>query len=146
MNRVELKTKCNTSFWVSPEDEHLVKNMKWYKHKSYKDHFYIRGFIKYKQHVYLHRFLTGCPEGMTVDHIDRNPMNNCRDNLRICTLKENLKNTKRSPSRGYYFDTHFNKYRAEIMFKGRIIRSKRFLTEQEAIDASCELKKKYREK
>lgn len=38
-------------------------------------------------------FIGPIPEGMEVDHIDRDPTNNAVCNLRICTHKENMRNT-----------------------------------------------------
>lgn len=47
--------------------------------------------------VYVHRviaetFIGEVPQGMQIDHIDRNRQNNALSNLRIVTPKENLAN------------------------------------------------------
>lgn len=45
-----------------------------------------------KQKILLHRFLTNAPSDMDVDHRDRNPLNNIRSNLRICSRSQNSMN------------------------------------------------------
>ena len=50
-----------------------------------------RGFI------HLHRSITGCPDGLVVDHINGDTLDNRRSNLRICTRGENTRN-QRLPS------------------------------------------------
>jgi hypothetical protein len=46
------------------------------------------------RHVSMHRFLIGAPKGMVVDHIDGNGLNNRQNNLRICTQRQNLYNSR----------------------------------------------------
>jgi len=43
--------------------------------------------------ILLHRVLMNAPAGMVVDHIDGNRMNNRRNNLRVCTHRQNLHNS-----------------------------------------------------
>lgn len=44
--------------------------------------------------IYLHRLLLDCPTGYVTDHIDHNPRNNCRSNIRICSQAENMRNKR----------------------------------------------------
>ena len=50
--------------------------------------------------LYIHQIITGChgngkgTTNVSVDHIDRNPLNNTYDNLRIATRKEQEQNSK----------------------------------------------------
>lgn len=44
----------------------------------------------------MHREIMGNPNGKQVDHIDGNPRNNQRSNLRICKHGDNMKNVKRN--------------------------------------------------
>lgn len=51
---------------------------------------------KRKNHLFHHlvaeQFLGARPDGLVIDHIDRNPLNNCVDNLRYITQKANCFN------------------------------------------------------
>lgn len=48
-----------------------------------------------KKYVRIHRVIMDCPEGLVVDHISGNTLDNRKSNLRICTHKENRKNINR---------------------------------------------------
>ena len=43
----------------------------------------------------MHRLIMDAPPGTVVDHLDHNGLNNCRQNLRLCTQQQNLWNRKR---------------------------------------------------
>lgn len=67
----------------------------------------------------LHQFLLNPPKGYEVDHIDLNPLNNCRSNLRICTHQQNqcnqpLQINNTSGVTGVSFYAARGKYRARI--------------------------------
>ena len=82
--------------------------------------------------VYLHRFITDCPEGLVVDHIDGNPLNNTRSNIRVCDQGFNLHNQAprgKSKYRGVCFAD--GKPIAQISAKGLGT----FQTEEEAARA-----------
>lgn len=84
-------------------DSNVVEKVcvhKWYVTKRS----YVRTTLPKGPKVELHRFLMEEPEGVTVDHIDRNRLNNTMQNLRIVTRADNSKNKSLS-------DSHTSQYR-----------------------------------
>ena len=79
--------------------------------------------------IRLHRLIMNCPEGMVVDHLNGNTLDNRKCNLRICTQLENTRN--RHNTKGYCYDKTRNKYivRYRDKFYGR------YNTKEEAIRA-----------
>lgn len=55
-----------------------------------------RAFKPTGLNVYMHREIMKPPEGLQVDHIDGNGLNNTRSNLRISTQQQNLMNASAS--------------------------------------------------
>lgn len=88
---------------------------------------------KYEE-IYLHRYVTKCPKGMYVDHIDGNKLNNQFSNLRICTNSENLRNRKKVSGnyKGVYFDSKRNKWTSQITLNYKRHYLGHFNTEKEA--------------
>jgi hypothetical protein len=83
---------------VDDEDYLKVADMKW--HVMGSGHVcntkYVRGSGRKNQksvHMYLHRFIMDAPKGKVVDHINRNPLDNRRSNLRICDQSTNIYNS-----------------------------------------------------
>jgi hypothetical protein len=77
---------------------------------------------------------------LEIDHIDKNPRNNQKENLRICTHKENCKNGKISTNNtsgftGVTFDKSRNKYQAQLSIEGKMILLGRFDDLESAICA-----------
>lgn len=64
----------------------------------------------------IHRLIMDCPDGMVVDHINHNTLDNRKCNLRICTQQENLRNKK---SKGICYHKKAKKYVAYIIVDGK---------------------------
>lgn len=88
----------------------------------------------------LHRFLMKPPKDMVVDHINRNPLDNRRINLRVCTMEENnrnlsLRKNNSSGTMGVYKQSHRpdRPWVGQKYYKGAWLPIKTFATEEEAI-------------
>lgn len=140
---IQSETYGEKLFFIDGEDFNKVKDYKWHVSRD-KNNFYVKSNIKingkYKT-VKLHRIITSCPDGLAVDHIDGNTLNNTRSNLRICTPAQNTMNCKKYKSgvtskyKGVYFEVSKNRYRATINRNGEQIFLGTFKTELEAVTA-----------
>ena len=68
----------------------------------------------------MHRQVIDAPDGRDVDHIDRNPLNNTKANLRLCSGAENSRNTSRAPGKWGYRGVTFHKKGRERPFEAYI--------------------------
>lgn len=98
--------------------------------------------------IRMHRQIMGVIKGQEIDHLNRNGLDNRRENLRICTRAENVRNVrKRKDSPNEYKGTHFVEWKqqwlARIQIKGRRIAQGYFKTELEAAKAYDKLAKKH---
>jgi hypothetical protein len=86
----------------------------------------------------LHRWLLGDPPGLEVDHIDLNPLNNRRRNLRVATRAQNAANAPvgRRGTTGFKGVTREDRrFLATVCVAGRQIRLGRHDTPEEAAHA-----------
>ena len=44
--------------------------------------------------ILMHRIIMNCPDDLLIDHINKNPLDNRRINLRICNKSQNAMNSK----------------------------------------------------
>jgi predicted RNA methylase len=100
MRTIDIKYKNDTitTFVDDSEYDYLIQ-YKWnvvpvFGKLYVRTHFYLRGYKTV--YVPMHKIIMAPPFGYVVDHRDRNPLNNQRHNLRICTLRENLFNRRRT--------------------------------------------------
>lgn len=91
------------------------------------------------------------PEDMYVDHIDRNPLNNKIENLRLASPSQNSMNAKGKTNskaqlpRNVYVDWEYKgikKYRAQVTSKGTVLRVGNLDTIEEATLHAEELRNK----
>ncbi len=86
---------------VDDEDLRILKDYKWTMLKTG----YLCRCVKVDHRKYecrlFHRMIMNAPKGMQVDHINCNPLDNRRSNLRICTSKQNSMNRKHLVGRKY---------------------------------------------
>lgn len=70
---------------IDDEDYEKVNKVSWYKvgRKPYAAH---------TTQVFMHRFIMKPRKGQVVDHINGNPLDNRRSNLRKCSARQNGKN------------------------------------------------------
>jgi len=90
MKTIEL-TK-NKFALVNDKDYEFLNQFKWYCAHGYAVRS-IYGADHKPYQLRMHRLLLDTHKGMDTDHIDRNPLNNQRVNLRICTRSQNVANT-----------------------------------------------------
>jgi hypothetical protein len=92
------------------------------------------------KHVYLHRMIVGLVpgDGLYVDHINRDKLDNRRMNLRIVTPAQSRQNTPAivGPHRGVTFDRSRGQWQATAQLDGRRRWIGRYATEEEAAAAS----------
>lgn len=72
-------------------DSNKIQSRSWYASRSFGG-LYARTKINGRQ-ISMHRFLMNCPSGLEVDHINRNGLDNRRENLRIVTSSQNKANS-----------------------------------------------------
>lgn len=98
---------------------------------------------KYKAHRIAWEMINGdIPNGLSIDHIDHNPLNNSIANLRLATEEEQKKNYPMSVNNksGYVGVTwckKTNKWRARISKNGKVVE----LGESKNIEEAIELRK-----
>ncbi len=126
-------------------DYEWAKIHKWYAHGHGKHIYAVRFYYdenRIHHSVRMHREIMDVlsdPKS-EVDHIDGNPLNNLRSNLRICTSAQNkmnqrLKGNNKSGSKGVHFDKSRQQWMAFITKGKKRVQLGRFENRQLAVAA-----------
>jgi hypothetical protein len=87
--------------------------------------------------IYMHREIVAAPDGVQVDHINGDKLDNRRANLRLVTRNQNAQNLRgaradsRIGLRGVE-RTHSGRFRARVWVRGRAVHAGTFDTAEEA--------------
>lgn len=125
------------------EDYELIKDILWKTDECG----YARGYdVKTKRYVRMHKIITGTDEYITIDHINREKLDNRKENFRYATKSENRINSKirtdnTSGIQGVRFEQ--GKWRARISVNGKYVHLGMFDNFQEAVKTRLEAEKKY---
>lgn len=99
---------------LDDEDYEKFKDVNW--SLSYG---YARGWFEGRVHS-LHRLIVGASKDAIVDHVDRNPLNNQKANLRLVTSRfNNLRSLSTNKLRWVYFSKSRGKYYASVPAGGK---------------------------
>lgn len=124
---------------VDPQDEWLLDEFTWYVDElgyvltNIPDGYYRQRIVR------LHHYIAGQPiDGCVIDHIDRDPSNNQRSNLRYATRSENAINSHRSDNALYIRVTRNDKFEVRITRNGVTIQVGTFGQFEDAVRARDE--------
>jgi len=130
---------------VSDEDHIFLAGYSWYPDDNSN---YIRGRINGKLQ-YMHRIIAKRMKldlSNMIDHIDRNKLNNCRNNLRVATRQQNSANSRsRKNNKSGYKGICLNHdhWRAQIRVNRKTICLGTFNSPEEAHEAYCKAAVEY---
>lgn len=139
-------SNTKNEFYFDMEDYDLIKQYCWHEWINNKSGY--RSLLTYQPNQPKTLKMTALLGCKGYDHIDRNPLNNRRTNLRPATQADNVKNTSRRSNNtsgiigvGWYKPTAM--WQARIGINGKLIRIGFFLNKDDAIRARLNAEVKY---
>jgi len=137
---------------VDPADYKRLKKYDWIARKG-TNCFYAQilepNVITEKKMMHMHQVILEVPEGMVVDHINHDTMDNRSANLRAATKVQNSYNRKKlsrqcsSKYKGVWWHKSSLKWQARVIFEKKRIHLGTFKNEIDAAKAYDEAAKKY---
>lgn len=141
MKKIKM-TNCNEFMIVDDCDLEFAKSRKWHKSKDgYASTGSYDPLTQKSSAVKFHILIMGRQEGLVLDHINRNKLDNRRCNLRFVTRHTN--NLNKNLGRGICYSERDKSWRAYITLNRKQISLGYYETEKEALIARADGEKKY---
>ena len=142
-HHAEFETTNKQIVLIDFVDLHLLNEGYWGVNSQGYIHSRINGEL-----VRIHRRIMKPGKNEEIDHINRNPLDNRRDNLRVCTSKENGRNlsikiNNQSGVPGVSKDNKSGKWRSRLMLEGKEINLGYYDDFNEAVKARSKAEHKY---
>lgn len=140
-------TKKNQEIIVDDEDYDELNKYTWHVSVGYAMR-HPPLHSKDMRKILMHRQIMK-PEGLNVvDHINRNKLDNRKENLRVCTRSENSMNKGLSPNNksgvnGVFWNEEIKKWYVHITVKGKVLCLGEFHDMREAIKTRFRAERKY---
>ncbi len=112
---------------VDAADYEWLSQRKWHITKGRGRKCYAATYGKGRRTILMHRLIMDPPEGMVVDHIDGNGLNNRRSNLRICTQMQNVWNCPGRSGASRFKGVSFHQQRRKWEVRTRVGGRPRYL-------------------
>lgn len=131
----------NVSAIVDAEDFDWLNQWTWTAFDGRRGKYYAARYKKVagvSRCIYMHRLIMKEPAGLLVDHANGNTLDNRRQNLRVCSKRQNQRNMckprhgKSSRFKGVTWDKNKRKWMAKIKLLGTTRTLGRFHDEKEA--------------
>lgn len=141
--RIGLTSNTNREFYVDVDDYDKVKDYCWCEYLVQKRYSTLRT-NKDGKYINMHQLLGF----KNYDHIDRNELNNRKNNLRYCTERQNhmnrsLNRNNTSGVTGVSWDTAHSRWMAQIGVNGKYIKLGTFKNKDDAIICRLKAEVKY---
>ena len=111
---------------VDAADFASVNQYKWKKHSKGYAYRFERDSDGVNKMILMHRQIMQPGKGLVVDHINHDPLDNTRVNLRVCTQGQNTKNRKKAlqkngkPTSSKFKGVYCRQFKNTIKFKATI--------------------------
>ena len=130
---MEYKLPCGRTTFLDDEDVHLLEGASSVCRKGK----YVAVYRGEPKGTYLHLLIKPPSTGLEIDHIDTDPLNNRRENLREVTkgFQNQNRNAWGMYPKGISFDVHKRLFRARIQVGGKRISLGRYKSIDAAVAA-----------
>lgn len=152
MKKIDVSTKKYPATFalVDDEDFERINKYHWHAPRQRSGVYAVRDITKNgkRKRLHMHREIIGYKEGMVVDHINHNCLDNRKSNLRLCTNTQNSMNMfshkgSRSQYKGVYFHKSSGHWQSSIRVCKKLIHLGTYKEERDAAKAYNINAKKY---
>lgn len=147
---MELELTQGQTATFDDEDFELISRFKWSALKIGNSFYAVTNTSRKlgkRKVLYMHRVITGVQGREEIDHINRNGLDNRKENLRVCTHKENMQNQVKmcgsSRFKGVSWDSSNKKWASHIRVENKTKYLGEYTSESDAAIAYNEAAKNY---